>query len=201
MTPVNRQELVARVATQARRMRYIDILRQRVDRGMELAVIDQLTGLYNRRYMMNQLSLLMQRAAIGSKPLSIILADIDHFKKVNDTYGHEAGDHVLGEFAKRLSANVRPMDIVCRHGGEEFAVIMPETAGDVACVVAERARRAVAAEPFEVDGVPVSLSVTVSSGVATLTPEDSVDSLIKRADAALYRAKSAGRNRVESVAA
>ncbi len=201
-TPVDRQELVARIRTQARRTRYIDILRQRVDRGLELSVIDQLTGLHNRRYMTNQLQPLMQRAVIGGRPLSLMLTDIDHFKAVNDNYGHVTGDEVLQELAIRLRENVRPTDLVCRTGGEEFAVIMPDTPGDLAAAAAERIRQSVASTSFVVAGGRILLNVTISAGVASLSgPEDTIADLFKRADDALYAAKSAGRNRVECIAA
>ncbi len=200
--PVEEQELLARVRTQARRSRYIEILRERVDRGMELAVIDQLTGLYNRRYMLNQVQQWMQRATTGGAPLSLVALDIDHFKQVNDTWGHHAGDLVLQELAARLKANVRPIDIVCRPGGEEFLVVMPETTGATASGVAERVRAAVAGAPFEVDGVPVALDITLSAGVAALASnDDSAADLMRRADSALYAAKESGRNRVVSQAA
>lgn len=199
--PIEPQELIARVRTQARRMRYIEIMRQRVDRGLELSVIDQLTGLYNRRYMTSQLHQWMQRALVGKNPLSVIALDIDHFKQVNDKYGHNAGDDVLRQLAERLRANVRPMDIVCRPGGEEFIVIQPETPGDRASAAAERIRRAVAGEPFDV-GADGSLDVTLSAGVAILSgPDDTPADLLERADRALYQAKESGRNRVVSVAA
>ncbi|MCA8899978.1 MAG: PleD family two-component system response regulator [Hyphomonas sp.] len=202
LTPVDRQELLARVRTQARRSRYIEMLRRRVDKGLELSVIDQLTGLYNRRYMMSQLRQLMQRSVMGGKPVSVMMADIDHFKTVNDTYGHDAGDEVLEEVANRLRENVRPMDVVCRPGGEEFLVIMPETPGDLACAAAERIRRAVAGEPFLIAGGEMNISITVSAGVSTIAgPDDTIADLTKRADLALYNAKTAGRNRVESIAA
>lgn len=201
-SPVDRQEVLARVRTQARRSRYIEILRRRVDRGLELSVIDQLTGLYNRRYMMSQLHQIMQRSVMGGKPVSVMSADIDHFKAVNDTYGHDAGDEVLQEIANRLRENVRPMDVVCRPGGEEFLVIMPETPGDRACAAAERIRRAVAAAPFKISGGTKEISITVSAGVTTIKgADDTIAEFTKRADTALYQAKSGGRNRVESVAA
>jgi len=201
--PVDREELLARVQTQTKRTRYIEILRRRVDRGIELSIIDPLTGLYNRRYMMNQLNQFLNRSAQGGNdPVSIAAFDIDHFKLVNDTYGHDAGDVVLEEFARRLKENVRPGDIVCRQGGEEFMVIMPGTRGDMACFAAERIRRSIADAPFIVPDAGLSLDITVSAGVA---PEEgknrSAEALLKRADDALYKAKNAGRNRVESMAA
>ncbi|HIK64407.1 MAG TPA: PleD family two-component system response regulator [Henriciella marina] len=201
--PLAVEELLARIRTQTRRSRYVEILRNRVDRGLELSVIDQLTGLYNRRYMNNQLSLWMKRSSMGGTPLSVVSVDIDHFKKVNDVFGHEAGDRVLKEFAERIMANVRPKDIVCRPGGEEFLVIMPETGGDLACSAAERIRRAIAAETFD-GGTRSSsaLEVTVSAGVATFqSDEDTIADMLRRADDALYKAKSAGRNQVKSLAA
>ncbi|KCZ59064.1 PleD family two-component system response regulator [Hyphomonas chukchiensis] len=200
--PVDRQELLARVRTQTRRSRYIDMLRKRVDRGLELSVIDQLTGLYNRRYMVGQVQQLMQRSIMGGKPVSVVTCDIDHFKSVNDTYGHDVGDEVLQEVASRLMENVRPMDVVCRPGGEEFLVIMPDTPGDLACAAGERIRRAVASRPFSVSGGRREITLTVSAGVATIRGhDDTMADLLKRADTALYQAKSGGRNRVESIAA
>ncbi len=202
ITPADPQELLARVRTQARRARYIDLMRRKVDRGLELSVIDQLTGLYNRRYMGQQLAQWMKRAAMGGKPVSVVALDIDHFKQINDTWGHHAGDGVLRQLAQRLQKSVRPMDVVCRPGGEEFLVILPETPGDLACTAAERLRRAVASQPFEVEDVPVSLDITVSAGVSCIQGDgDTADDLLRRADVALYAAKSDGRNRVRSQAA
>lgn len=200
--PIDKQELAARIRTQTRRTRYIDILRKRVDRGLELSVIDQLTGLHNRRYMNGQLEQFMQRAVRGNQPLSLMMTDIDHFKAVNDTHGHQAGDDVLREIGKRLRANVRPTDVVCRTGGEEFVVLMPNTPGDLACAAAERIRKAVAAAEFPVLGGTKDLRITVSAGVSTLQGAgDTIDDLMHRADTALYQAKTGGRNRVESIAA
>ena len=201
-TPVDKQELLARVRTQARRARYIDMLRERVDRGLELSVIDQLTNLYNRRYMMNQLSQLLKRSSMGGNPVSVVIADIDHFKAVNDTYGHDAGDEVIKEVAARLRQNIRPTDIPCRMGGEEFLIIMPETPPDAACSAAERIRRSIASERFSIEGGRKAIDVTLSAGVSFASgPDDTIAELTKRADKALYQAKSSGRNRVESIAA
>jgi two-component system cell cycle response regulator len=202
MAPIDTQELLARVRTQTRRTRYVEILRERVDRGLELSVIDQLTGLYNRRYMTNQLQQYMHRAVMGGKPLAVMMLDIDHFKLINDTHGHQAGDEVLQELADRLRQNIRPMDVACRPGGEEFLVILPETPGDLAYAAAERVRRAIAAGKFNVLSDTREVAVTVSAGVsALLGPHDTMADLLARADSALYAAKSAGRNRVESLAA
>lgn len=201
-TPLDLQELQARVATQVRRKRYVQILRKRVDTGLELSVIDQLTGLYNRRYMLERLQLWMQRSAIDGKPVSVVAFDIDHFKQVNDVHGHEAGDLVLQEFSERLRTNIRPKDIACRPGGEEFLVIMPETPGDLAYIGAERIRHAIAAEPFLVERKNEEIRVTVSAGVATHYGEDALlADLLHRADQALYKAKENGRNRIEKRAA
>lgn len=194
--PIDEDELRARVRTLIRRKRYMDALRNTLDQGLELAVTDQLTGLYNRRFMQGQLAPLVQRAAHGGEPVSIALADIDFFKRINDSYGHDAGDAVLKEFALRFASNTRPTDFACRLGGEEFLVIMPATGGDVAALASERLRQQVAGTPFRLrEGQGVE--VTVSIGVATAGPGDEgADDLVKRADVALYQAKQEGRNRV-----
>ena len=170
---------------------------------MELAVTDTLTGLHNRRYMMGQLKALADRAVKGgSEQVSVLLMDIDHFKGVNDGFGHQGGDEVLREFAVRLATNVRAIDLACRWGGEEFAVVMPETKVEDAQRIAERIRLHVGGSPFRIGPQHEPLSVTISIGVAgTLGEGDSVDALVKRADEALYEAKHTGRNRVVTRAA
>jgi len=195
--PVDEDEIVARARTLMRRKRYMDALRKRLDQSLELAITDQLTNLYNRRFVGIQLSPLVQRAQCGGEAVSVMTIDIDHFKQCNDTYGHDIGDAVLREFATRLASNVRPSDFACRMGGEEFVVIMPRTSGDIACLAAERLRRHICATPFTAAGLPHPLEVTVSIGVAcSAGGDDSVEALLKRADEALYEAKKAGRNRV-----
>lgn len=197
--PVDAEELAARVRTQVRRKRYADQLRASVETSLELAVTDQLTGLHNRRFMEQQLKALMTRAARGGPPVSVIITDMDHFKKVNDCFGHDAGDDVLRELSVRLASNFRPRDLVCRFGGEEFVVVMPETGMDDAAAIAERLRIAVESGPFRVSGGRESLNLTVSIGVATSeAPGDSPETILKRADEALYQAKANGRNRVMS---
>jgi len=200
--PVDPQELAARARTQIRRKRYTDYLRDNLDHSLELAVTDQLTGLHNRRYMTSQLDALVRRAAAGGDPVAVLVIDIDHFKKINDSFGHPVGDEVLREFAVRLASNVRAIDLPVRFGGEEFVVVMPDTELEHAHRIAERIRLHVAGSPFRVMGGEELLTVTISIGVAaSLGESDAPAPLIKRADEAMYEAKSQGRNRVIARAA
>ena len=199
--PVDRHELLARVRTQIRRKRHSDFLRNRLEESVEMAVTDPLTGLFNRRYMETHLNGLMQEAKAEGRDLSIMIADIDYFKRINDSYGHDAGDTVLQDFAARLKRHTRGIDLACRFGGEEFIVIMPDTDLEVARHVGERLRECIAEAPFSINS-QTSLPVTACVGLATLAgPEDTPTSLFKRADNALYAAKRSGRNRVMSEAA
>jgi two-component system cell cycle response regulator len=200
--PYDRNELMARVRTQVRRRRLQELLRTNYQRGLEAALTDPLTGLYNRRYMAQHLPGLLAKAAAAGKPLALFMIDIDHFKKVNDSFGHDVGDEVLAEFAVRLASNVRAIDLPVRHGGEEFVVVMPDTELEDARRIAERIRLHVAGAPFRVMGGDELLSVTISVGCATSAgAEDTPNSLLKRADEAVYEAKSSGRNRVIARAA
>jgi len=200
--PIDPQELSARVRSQVRGKRYTDFLRNNLDHSLELAVTDQLTGLHNRRYMTGQLGALVNRAIRGGDPVSALMIDIDHFKKINDGFGHDIGDEVLREFAVRLASNVRAIDLPCRYGGEEFMVIMPDTRLEDAGRIAERIRRHVAGSPFRVPGGAEPLSVTISIGVATtIGVGDTAEALLKRSDEAVYAAKAAGRNTVIAKAA
>ncbi|WP_295195599.1 PleD family two-component system response regulator [uncultured Brevundimonas sp.] len=200
--PVDTEELSARVRTQIRRKRYTDFLRQKLDSSMEMAVTDALTGLHNRRYMTGQLQALVGRAAQGGAQVAVLVLDIDHFKSVNDSFGHDAGDEVLVEFAVRLATNVRAVDLPCRMGGEEFVVVMPGASLEDAGRVAERIRRDVASAPFRVMGGKEQITITISIGVAATTGDgDTPEGLLKRADEGVYEAKAAGRNRVIAKAA
>jgi len=194
--PVERNELQARVRTQIRRHRYAMELRESVNNTMALAVTDELTGLYNRRYFDRHLNVMLHKAQEQDRDIALMILDIDHFKAVNDNHGHDVGDAVLREFAARLKRNIRGVDLACRFGGEEFVVLMPDTDTGQAEAVAERVRQAMAEKPFEV-GPSRPLSVTVSAGVALKDNQvDTPEGMIKRADVALYRAKREGRNRV-----
>jgi two-component system cell cycle response regulator len=198
----DRNEMIARVRTQIRRKRYTEKLRDNVQSSMELAVTDPLTSLYNRRYMESHVGTLVERSASRGKSLSVLILDIDYFKSINDSYGHDAGDDVLREFAERLKASIRGIDLACRYGGEEFVVVMPDTDIGVAATVAERIRRRIAGEPFPINRGARSIEVTISIGIAArVGPDDTAQMILKRADEALYRAKRDGRNRVVANAA
>ena len=200
--PIDQQELLARVRTQIRRKRYNEHLRQSLTQTIEMAVTDGLTGLHNRRYLDSHLKTLFERAMNRRRPLSLMITDIDRFKAINDTYGHDAGDEILREFAARLRKNVRGIDLACRYGGEEFVVVMPDTEPALANIVAERVREQIAQQPFRVAGRDEPINVTISIGLAGIRhAEDTVAGLVKRADKALYEAKNAGRNRVVADAA
>ncbi|MGD9867878.1 MAG: PleD family two-component system response regulator [Hyphomicrobiales bacterium] len=199
--PIDKNELVARVRTQVRRKRYGDFLKGRIEESVEMAITDALTSLYNRRYMESHLKTLVDEAVQRGKALAVLIADIDYFKPVNDTYGHDAGDAVLREFASRMRKNVRGIDLACRMGGEEFVVIMPDTDLSRAYHVAERLRQCISAVSFDLpDGRNVD--ITASVGISALeSVNDTPGTLLKRADQALYAAKRDGRNRVVADAA
>ncbi|PYE89698.1 PleD family two-component system response regulator [Phyllobacterium leguminum] len=197
MRPLDRNELLARVRTQVKRKRYNDLLRKSLSRTIEMAVTDSLTGLHNRRYLDSHMPVLFARSVSRERPLSLLIIDMDHFKRINDTFGHDAGDDVLRDFAGRLNRNIRGIDLACRYGGEEFVVALPDTDQRMAAIVAERIRGTVASTPFTIRVGTASVDVTISIGIASLQPrDDSVEKLFKRADTALYEAKRSGRNRV-----
>jgi len=202
MRPIDKNELHARARTQIRKKRYTERLRDNVQQSIEMAITDGLTGLYNRRYMESHLGALVEQAASRGKPLTALVLDIDYFKSVNDTHGHDAGDDVLREFSTRIKKSIRGIDLACRLGGEEFVIVMPETDMAVATIVAERLRRRIASEPFPIAHGTRTIEVTISIGIATLdTADDNAATILKRADQALYRAKRDGRNRVVADAA
>jgi two-component system cell cycle response regulator len=199
--PVDRNELLARLRTQVKRKRHADFLRDRLEQTVELAVTDALTGLHNRRYMETHLKALAEQAVATGRPLSIVLVDVDNFKVINDTLGHAAGDKVLRELGTRFRGSTRGVDLLCRFGGEEFVIALPDTGLEAAIQAGERLRDCIAREPFRADEATL-LNVTASVGVATLENEhDTIEALFERADRALYVAKRGGRNRVVADAA
>jgi two-component system cell cycle response regulator len=201
MRPVDRPELLARVRTQIKRKRFSDYLRNQIRESVELSITDPLTGLHNRRYMERHLKTLIADAERSGRSLSVLIADIDHFKHVNDTYGHDAGDIVLKEFSDRFRRYTRGVDLACRLGGEEFLIIMHDTDKALARQVGERVRECVAALPFKI-GPSEEIWVTASVGLATWEGDgDTSEALFKRADNALYAAKRQGRNQVVADAA
>ncbi|WP_449255570.1 PleD family two-component system response regulator [Bosea sp. (in: a-proteobacteria)] len=197
LRPIDRNELLARVRTQIRRKRFTDRLRDSLQSSMEMAVLDQLTGLHNRRFMDTRLAEMFDESALRARALSLLVLDVDHFKAVNDSWGHDAGDEVLKEFAERVRACTRSIDLVARMGGEEVVVVLPDTGPKAAYAVAERIRERVEGSPFPIYGATREIPVTVSIGVASRRAGDaSCADIMKRADDALYRAKAGGRNQV-----
>jgi two-component system, cell cycle response regulator len=195
--PIDKNEMLARVRTQIKKKRYTERLRDNVQMSIEMAITDALTSLYNRRYMETHLTTLVEQSAARGKPIAVLVVDIDYFKAVNDSHGHDAGDDVLREFALRIRKSIRNIDLACRLGGEEFVIVMPETDMAVATMVAERLRRRIASEPFAIQDGTRLIDVTISIGIAALDgAADDAAAILKRADTALYRAKRNGRNRV-----
>ena len=193
--PIERNELIARARGQIRHKRYQDGLRHAYQRSVSLALTDSLTGLYNRRYLTCHLASLVGRLAVEGKPLALAMVDIDHFKEVNDTHGHAAGDDVLRDLAQLLKRFIRSSDLAARLGGEEFVVVMPDTGVGDAEAITRRLRRGVA------ESTGGKAPITVSIGVAELQgPNDTPERLLRRADDALYEAKRGGRNRVIAAA-
>jgi two-component system cell cycle response regulator len=196
--PIDGNELKARVRTQIRRKRYQDGLLDSYQRSLTLALTDTLTGLYNRRYFEAHLEGTVSRATESGKEVSILMLDLDHFKRINDTHGHAIGDEVLKEVARRISQGVREIDLAARVGGEEFVVVMPDSTDEIGIKVAERLRASVAAGPVQIPAPIGPISVTVSVGVASVAPGETGVSALHRADRALYAAKEAGRNKISS---
>lgn len=198
------EELALRLAAQLRRKARSDRLRATLRDGLRAAVLDPMTGLYNRRYALPQLGRIAHAAADTGTRFAVMLADLDHFKRINDRYGHQTGDEVLIEAAHRLRGQLRPQDMIARVGGEEFMIVMPDTDRAAAGATADRLCRQINAAPFRVPGPGGPIPVTISIGVAVSPgpdmpvgdPDQSLSRLISRADRALYAAKDAGRNQV-----
>jgi two-component system cell cycle response regulator len=194
--PFDERELLARVNNLLRLKRMHDQINSAKDRLAALAIQDELTGLYNYRYLQTRLSEEFKRAERYREPLSCLMLDVDYFKRVNDRHGHDAGDQALREVSLRLQKAVREVDVVARYGGEEFLLMLPSTNFSGALSVAERIWHALRSEPFVLSGT--TEHVTASVGVAVYPSHEikSKDQLLKAADRALYQAKHEGRDRI-----
>jgi two-component system cell cycle response regulator len=198
LRPIDRNELLARVRSQIRQKRYQDRLVSNYQSSLSMALTDPLTGLFNRRYLMGHLERLMARSDERKKGFALLMFDLDHFKLVNDTHGHAAGDRVLKEFADRVTRHLRNFDLAARIGGEEFVVVLPEMELETVRMVAQRLCSVIGEEPMSYNSHGGQLHVTTSVGMTIAGEDDElVSAVLQRADTALYRAKHNGRNRVE----
>lgn len=197
-------ELALRTRALVRRKQLSDQLRASVRTGLEAAVCDPLTGLHNRRYAMPHLTRIAERASRSGKEFAVMLADMDHFKRINDVFGHAAGDAVLQQVATRLRENLRAVDMIARIGGEEFLIVMPGTPLTSARQAAKRLCQVIENAAFDIPGPQRALNATVSIGLAigdarshaAFGPDSVASGLLDQADKALYRAKDLGRNQV-----
>lgn len=201
------RELALRLRTQIAQKQTDDRLRASVQRDLHAALRDPMTGLFNRRYAMPYLTQVIERNLQSGRGFAVMVADLDHFKAVNDRYGHAAGDAVLTEAAKRLRSDLRAEDLIARVGGEEFLIVLPDSTREEAEFAAERLRNQVDQRPFLLPDTQESIRVTVSIGVAVCcfdclnrnSASDNAQALLKLADTALYDSKGAGRNQVTLV--
>lgn len=196
---ISHSEMALRLDSLVRRQRESDRLRHTVEDGLRLAMIDPLTSTYNRRYAMPRLTGIAQQAIAENQEFAVMIADLDHFKLVNDAHGHAAGDTVLAEVARRFSDNLRMNDLLARYGGEEFLIVLPQTGHTEAHTIAERLKHVIEDQPFLLPSGRM-LSLTVSIGVSIIGPDSEtivdVNRMITEADDALLLSKAAGRNRV-----
>jgi two-component system cell cycle response regulator len=195
--PVDKNEMAVRVRTQVRRKRYQEALKSQYQKSVSMALTDGLTGLYNRHYLNTHLGNMVKQYIANAKNLTLMIMDMDHFKFVNDTYGHDVGDMVLKQLADIIVGTARSTDLAARFGGEEFVILMPETDPLAAFGAANRMREIIESTPFVI-GNGQTINRTVSIGVSSLHPDsDSPEALLKRADEALFLAKNNGRNNVK----
>jgi len=198
--PFDPEELVTRVKVGLRVIELEKALKDVYRELEKIAIIDALTGILNRRALLDRVKQELHRSAREGSSLCLIMVDIDHFKKINDTYGHPVGDVVLKEIAARLKKQLRPYDIIGRYGGEEFMIAISKADKEIGKTIAERLRLAICDRPFETDDKKINVSISL--GLACIKPQlgDQIDELLekilKSADFALYRAKENGRNQV-----
>lgn len=195
LRPLDKNELLARSRTQIRRKRFQEHLRSNYEMSLSMALVDSLTGLYNRRYFEVHLQKLLLQQGSSSKSLGVLLMDIDHFKKVNDTHGHGVGDEVLKEFSNRMKDKLRSFDLVARLGGEEFIILLPDVSHERAKFISERLRRLICDVPIpcSVEGGALPISVSIG-GCVVDDPNHTIEEVLKWSDDALYEAKEGGRN-------
>jgi two-component system cell cycle response regulator len=197
MYPVDENELLARIKTQLRRKQYQDSLKNNLAESINMSVKDGLTDIYNRRYFDAHLKQMINSASQSGELLMLVMLDIDHFKPINDKYGHQAGDEILKHFAGIIQKCTRLTDFAARYGGEEFALVLHSVKSDYVMNIAERIREEIENEAFRVSGLNEPIKLTASIGVAIYKAGQTVEEFIKIADSALYKAKNSGRNRVE----
>ncbi len=196
LRPIDKNELIARVGSQVRRRRFQERLRSSYEVNLSMALVDSLTGLHNRRYLEVHMEKLMKDNQENGRSMGVLILDIDHFKAVNDTHGHNVGDEVLKEFGGRLKDSVRSFDLAARYGGEEFVVLLPDIHKEKAYAIAERLRSVTADKPFKCNVPEGALDITTSIGGTILESGDSStpEQALEKADKALYEAKNSGRN-------
>jgi diguanylate cyclase (GGDEF)-like protein len=192
MKPFNESVFMARLKSGVRPLLLLREVERKNAELEKMIITDGLTKLYNHQHLYDQLDNEVKKAKRYGRALSIIMFDIDDFKKVNDSYGHQVGDTVLVKIARELRESVRDVDMVGRYGGEEFLVILPETGLENAHLLADRIRQKISALKYGLDS-----KITISGGVAELREDDDVQDIVGSADKLLYRAKQAGKNRVE----
>ncbi|AEV91969.1 MAG: PleD family two-component system response regulator [Rickettsia slovaca] len=194
--PIEESELLARIRTQLRRKQYQDNLRNDLEQSVNLAVKDGLTGLFNRRYFDIHLKQIIEKTNKESIKLYLLMCDIDNFKHVNDTYGHQAGDKVLTIVSRILKNTLRVTDLIARFGGEEFTILLTDIDISKAIETAERVRVKIEYMNFHIEDQIEPLKTTISIGVTKYKKEESIESFIERADKAMYEAKTTGKNKV-----
>lgn len=196
ITPIDENELMARCITQIKRKKYQDKLKNNYLSTLQQSVRDSLTNLYNRRYLESHAQNLIDSSKSEPATIALLMIDVDHFKLVNDNYGHQSGDAVLVEIARRLNAIIRITDLCVRFGGEEFIVLLTFINPSIAQSIAERIKTSIESEQFEIAVNPLKIICTVSIGLSMLKETDKIFDLIERADKNLYKAKESGRNRI-----
>ena len=174
----------------------IILLREKVNSLTELVRTDALTGLYNFRFFKEALALEMERTRRGTQPLSMILVDIDHFKKFNDKWGHDLGNQALIHISNLIKITIRKLDFGCRFGGEEFVILLPNTDLQQSISVADRLREIIATTPLDIDTLPVGITASLGVGEFTSRHSETCEAFIHRVDTWLYKAKENGRNQV-----